>query len=173
MNKRPLWAPDKRVLPDEYYEELKDFSDEEDERIKKVGDFLIIDDVEYIPSLNNPCALLLYDKGHHEILDFPLCPVNKNDNSLETYFNNLKVEENLIEGYACPFLIAEFSFNPQRDEIWIRCKQSHEGKVCENVQITLKEGYYVHFIDTFYPYYELNDDGDQEFYYPWESSRYR
>ena len=77
MNKRPLWAPDKRVLPDEYYEELKDFSDEEDEKIKKVGDFLIIDDMEYIPSLNNPCALLLYDKGHHEIKIEYLSPLKK------------------------------------------------------------------------------------------------
>lgn len=168
MNKKILWAPDKRKLPDEYYEELRDYTEEENQRIKKEGDFLIIDDDRYIPSLNNPNALLLYDKGHHEILDFPLCPKIVGENPLITYFNNLEIGKNLIEGYCVPFIIVSYAFNPEKTELWIRCKQNLGYEACEHVLITSQDGYYIHFIDTFYPHYDIDDEGKQKFYWPWE-----
>ena len=69
MNDRPLQAPDKRKLPNEFYEELRDYTEEEnkeEDRIRKEGDFLVIDNKWYIPSLKNPQALLICDKGHHK-----------------------------------------------------------------------------------------------------------
>ena len=101
MNDRPLWAPDKRKLPNEFYEELRDYTEEENkekDRIRKEGDFLVIDDEWYIPSLKNPHALLVCDKGHREILEFPLCPLDESKKPLEKYTNNLEIGANLIEG---------------------------------------------------------------------------
>lgn len=168
MNKKPIWAPDNRVLPNEYYEELRDYTEEENQRIRKEGDFLIIDEEWYIPSLDNPKALLVYDKGHHEILDFPLCPQNMSDNSLVAYANNLTIGKNLIKGYPFPFTIVSFAFNLDKTELWVRCKQDLKYDACEHVLITYQDGYYIHCIDTFYPYYDMDDDGNQIFYWPWE-----
>lgn len=173
MKNKPLWAPDERKLPNEFYEELRDYTEEENrekERIRKEGDFLIIDEQRYIPSQKNPQALLVCDKGHHEILEFPLCPHDKINNSLEKYVNNLKIETNLIKGYAVPYLIVDWAINPENSELWVRCKQDLNIKACEHVCITYQDEYYIHFIDTFYPYYEENKDGDQRFYWPWETS---
>lgn len=175
MNDRPLWAPDKRKLPNEFYEELRDYTEEEnkeEDRIRKEGDFLVIDNEWYIPSLKNPQALLVCDKGHHEILEFPLCPSNKSSNSLEEYANNLKIGANLIKGYAVPYLIVDWAIDSENNELWVRCKQNLNINVCEHIRITSQDGYYIHFIDTFYPYYEMDDEGDQDFYWPWEK-KYR
>ena len=172
MENKPLQAPDDRKLPNEYYEELHDYTDEEnqeDDRIRKEGDLLVIDDEWYIPSLKNPKALLVYDKGHHEILEFPLCPLNANENPLKEYENNLKIGDNLIKGYAVPYLIVDWSINQEKNELWVRCKQNLEINNCENICITHQDGYYIHYIDTFYPYYEMDDEGNQEFYWPWEN----
>ena len=175
MNDRPLQAPDKRKLPNEFYEELRDYTEEEnkeEDRIRKEGDFLVIDNKWYIPSLKNPQALLISDKGHHEILEFPLCPSNKSSNSLEEYANNLKIGANLIKGYAVPYLIVDWAIDSENNELWVRCKQNLNINVCEHIRITSQDGYYIHFIDTFYPYNEMDDEGDQDFYWPWEK-KYR
>lgn len=170
MKNKPLWAPDDRKLPNEYYEELHDYTDEEnkeEDRIRKEGDFLIIDDEWYIPSSKNPKALLVYDKGHHDILEFPLCPTNEKVDSLEAYVKNLRRGANLIEGYDIPYLIVDWIINPEKTELWIRCKQDLNRNACEHICITYQDGFYMHFIDTFYPYYEMDENGNQKFYWPW------
>ena len=162
-------------MPNEFYEELRDYTEEEnkeEDRIRKEGDFLVIDNKWYIPSLKNPQALLICDKGHHEILEFPLCPSNKSSNSLEEYANNLKIGANLIKGYAVPYLIVDWAIDSENNELWVRCKQNLNINVCEHIRITSQDGYYIHFIDTFYPYNEMDDEGDQDFYWPWEK-KYR
>lgn len=172
MNDRPLWAPDKRALPNEFYEELHDYTDEENkerDRIRKEGDILIIDEEWYIPSSKNSKALLVYDKGHHKILEFPLCPTDENSCPLGVYADNIKLGANLIEGYAVPYLVIDWAISPQKDELWIRCKQNLDINACEHVCITYQDGYYMHFIDTFYPYYEMDNDGNQNFYWPWNN----
>ena len=160
----------KRSLPDEYYDDYVRDEDNiaEKPRIRKEGDILIIDDEWYIPSPNNPKSLLLYDKGHHEILDFPLCPKDEDNNPLAVYANNLVVGKNLITGYPFPFIIVSFAFSPNEKELWVRCKQNLEYDACEHVLITFQDGYYIHYIDTFYPYYDTDKDGNQIFYWPWE-----
>ena len=157
----------KRNLTDEYYDDYVRDEDDvvEEPRIRKEGDVLIIDDERYIPSSNNHKALLVYDKGHREILDFPLCPQNTNDNPLVAYANNLVVGKNLITGYLFPFIIVSFAFSPDEKELWVKCKQND---ACEHILITFQDDYYIHLIDTFYPYYDMDTDGNQIFYWPWE-----
>lgn len=155
------------ALPNEFF--IKNYKKEKNKkRIRKEGDILVIDEDWYIPSQHNNKALLVYDKGHHEILDFPLCPITEEQKPLIVYANNLVIGKNLIVGYSVPFIIISFAFNDDKTELWVRCKQDLKYNACEHIRITYKDNYYIHYIDTFYPFYDIDDGGNQIFYWPWE-----
>lgn len=137
------------------------------ENMEAKNEIIEIDGEWYIPSLKNPIALLVWDKGHLYREEFPLYPHICGEKPLEDYLDNIHINDILIESRTDPYKIIAVALNPAGTELWVRCKQNPEWEAVDHIMITHKNGYFVHFIDTFYSYYDTDED-PMEYYWPWE-----
>lgn len=134
---------------------------------KANGNWLWLDG-EWLVKSKTKGAAQRFHKALPAQLEFPCCPQTKSDDPLGSYFNNSKVGEVFYIDEWYEHKILDAAVSPDRKELWVKCRNNDQTDACDIFRVTYENGFYIHFHDTFYPYYTMKDR-EIEYYWPWES----
>jgi hypothetical protein len=78
--------------------------------------------------------------------EFPLCPANRVENTMEDYYSNLKIGEIFSKNEYSKSIIEEFAISEDKRNIWIKCINSDESivKPWTLAQVSMEEDIFIH-----------------------------
>ena len=117
-------------------------------------------------------AVQVIDKSPPKPVAFPCCPQMETDNPLESYFNNIKKGDIFIKEESYVQRVMDAALSDDHDKLLVAFKYDEVTEVEYPIQVTImqvtyKDGVYVHWHDKFYPHF-TKKNGKIEYYWPWE-----
>lgn len=131
------------------------------------GKWMLVDGEWLIRSKTPGAAQKHGHRAYRDPVKFLCCPQINEDDPLESYFNNIKAGDIFCKEDSYEYKVIDAALSPDHKSLYVKCGNNDVNEACEMIEVTYKDGVYVHWFDYFYPYYTMKD-GKREFYWPWE-----